>query len=422
MKTLYTISLYLLLAVYAYAHDPHTPLFDATGWHTGGQSIVNPNLGSTTDIPVKTKARTPLTSFNACAKINPKDSLKDMFQHLNGTLFTMADIPSATLSSLPGYTICRAKPGLCQLAQEYTARLEQQLRTHTTSCRQSVQSVLEGNSPYADWVLATETELWVNAGHKGLPSLETYRNIAQSRDAGMLWIGGIRAGGKSQKQIQPLRQIAHAGWCIVQGKQPACEDGDVDSYYFKLWPTAPAFKAWIVSVLGDIGLWVYENAPPPESISGHGLDEVVRLQEERVATQLKAILAKDKEDISASDLSALSTRNIQMDIELLEAFEESSQRIKLAPSLINRIALGQTVDMAILAKKILHAANREYHVQTIGPARHTVASAIQRLQAEIDMLLHDSQVQNQLLQAHAQFIFLTKNSADLRNRQHTSGR
>lgn len=419
-KNLPVVFLCIALAGNAFAgSEERSDALEAYAWEVGGRIIINALLGLSTDTPVKTKAQTPVIGGNTCAKLNPKDSVGNMFLHINKNLLTLQDIPESVLLSLPGYTLCRAKPGLCQLAQDYTARLERQFRTHVTHCEKSVQGALKGHLPYADWMLASEAEMWSQAIKNQLPSLEAYLNIAHNRDQGIVWIGGIRAGGKNQKQIQPLRQIAHAGWCIAQGKKPTCEGGDRDSYYYKIWPTAPAFKAWLIAVLGDIGMWTYEGAPLAESISGHGLESVVRLQEERIAVKLKAILAKTKEQISAGDLLLLSARNMQMSVAILEALENNSQREWLEPNLVNRIAVGQTVDMALLAKKILYAGSRDYHVQKIYAARKTADWAIQRIEDEVSTLLYDNKVQNKLLQDYAQSILTVRKRIGSQYRQRT---
>ena len=227
----------------------------------------------------------------------------------------------------------------------------------------------------------------------------------------------LALGGKGQRQLQPLRHIARAGWCITQGKQPDCQRGDADSAYYKVWPTPTMFETWIAFVLGDIGIWVYEGAPAPESISGHGLEPVMQRQEEVIKKRLKTVLNKSKNEITENDLQALSTYDSRMTTKVLEALENASDRSWLEQNLSNRIALGQVVDRALMAKKILYAGGQDPHIQAITPARQSLDSAMARLKDEIDLLLYDSKVRNQLLGDYGSFILGRKQIADIRNEQ-----
>ena len=366
-------------------------------WELGGKTLYQSDNGIDTNIPLQLGVSGGITGFNACSKFSPKASVKLMFDELENALITLNNIPSAILSSLPGYIVCRAKPGLCQLLQDYTARLEAQYKLHIKSCEDVIKAATNRENPYSDWITVSQAQQWRDGDASKKSTLTMYKDIVAKRDNGVIWINGERAGGKNQKQIQPLRHTSAAGWCIVQGKSPACKEGDPRSIYTRSWQTPEAFKAWVASVLGDIGLWVYQGAPPPQSVSGYGLEPIVQQYETDIALKLKQVLGKSKSNVTQDDLDALSTRDSKMTIKLLEALENHNERLWLESNLVSRIALGKTIDKALLTMKVLYSGRQDPIVRDLSPARDFVDEALERLEKEIDLLLYDVKTRNQLL-------------------------
>lgn len=380
----------------ALTQQPFTQSGSAGGlyWELGGHSLI-PTEDLRLEKTFRFKGEAHASGLNICGKFAPKVSVQGMFQQLDDLLATLDEIPQTVLKSLPGYIFCRAKPGLCQLLQDYTARLEAQYMLHVRTCESAIKAAAEGNNPYFDWITVATAETWNEAANTRATTADAYKNAIEKRDAGIYWIGGQRAGGRGQKNIQPIRDIASAGWCLAQRKKPNCETGDADSIYSKYWKTPTEFRHWIATVLGDIGLWTYEGAPPPHSIPSFGLDPVLKEHEQAVRAKLDAVLTKNF--APDEDLEALSARSFGITREIIAATKFSKENNWLVANFANRIALAQVLERALLARKLLYAGRKEPNVQAVAAAHDWIELAMRHLEDEIDLILYDSKAKNELL-------------------------
>ena len=157
-------------------------------------------------------------------------------------------------------------------------------------------------------------------------------------------------------------------------------------------------KAWIATVTGDVGLWVYKGAPPPTSIAGTGLEPLIRERQEEIIIKLEEVLRAGKEEISNDDLEALSTRNTKMTPDLIKAVSNKQNTEGwIVANLANRIATGQIVDKALYALYALRAGRQEPNVQAIQPAQKAIDEAIERLKEDIDLTIYASKARNALV-------------------------
>ena len=369
-------------------------------WELGGRSLIDSEKTGER-IPLRLGAGGSITGLGLCGKFDPKASVNSMFDQIDQLLATLESIPGAILSSLPGYILCRAKPGLCQLLQDYTGRLELQYDLHMRTCEGAVKAATEGDNPYSDWIVIAERDEWKDKADAGKSTREAYEAAAKQRERGIIWVGGERVGGRGQKQLQPVRQVAHAGWCLSQGKRADCKLGDANSIYSHYWQTPVAFRAWLVGVVGDVGLWVYEGAPRADSVPGTGLEPLVTARKRKIAETLDRVLKQPTEAIDDEALEILSSRNLPMTRALLKQLQlqikKDPNRAWLKSNLTDRIAIAQVVDRAFAASKLLATGRQEPNVQAVAPAKEAVMTARERLKDEIELLLHEREAATRLL-------------------------
>ncbi len=395
-KSLFAIAA-MLISVIALAQTSTQGNIGPAQYKLGTHGLRNPS-NTHNQTPFRFSAGGDVTGLDACA-FDPKASISDMFSNIESQLATLKDLPATIAAALPGYIFCRAKPGLCQLLQDYIARLEAQYALHVKNCETAVQEAIAGNSSIHDWVVLAEVDAYKKASSTGQSSQVAYRNATKSRGTnGLPWIGGKNYGGRGQAQIQPVRHVAAAGWCASQNKDPNCQTGDPTSVYSEYWKDSVEMKAWIATVTGDIGLWVYKSAPPPTSIAGTGLEPLIRERQEEIIIKLEEVLQKDKEEISDDDLEALSTRNTKMTPDLIKAVSDKQDTEGwIVENLANRIATGQIVDKALYALYALRAGRQEPNVQAIEPAQKAIDEAIERLKEDIDLTIYASKARNALI-------------------------
>jgi len=338
----------------------------------------------------------------ACSKFDPKLSVDQAMTGLEETMSTVDSIPKTVISSLPGVVFCRALPGVCELAQEYIARFESRFNLAVKSCEKMIADATQGRNPYQDIINVTVENAWTQGQQANKTPEQVQAQMAEVRDQGIDWVGNNKHGGRGQRQIRPIRHTIAAGWCIANGeKRSDCEVSAADNEYTQTWPVATELKEWITDVVGDIGFWIYQGAPPPQSYAGLGLTTKVGVREPLIKAKLKQltqISADNIYDIADEDLEFLSSESQKMLPQILTALQIDPDRDWLIDRLANEISIAQTLDEALLARRLLLIGAREpnlyAHKQFVTAE---VDRALAHLQGEITQLLMEADARSKVV-------------------------
>ena len=338
----------------------------------------------------------------ACSKFDPKLSVDYALTELKETMSTIESIPKTVISSLPGVVFCRALPGVCELAQEYTARFENRFNLAVKSCEQMVADAIEGRNPYQDIIDVSIENAW-NQGLSGnkTPS-QVQKDMSDFKDKGITWVGNEKHGGRGQRQIRPVRHTIAAGWCMANGESRTdCETSTAQNEYTETWRTVAELKQWITDVAGDIGFWIYEGAPAPQSYPGLGLNAKVSEREPLIKAKLEQLMqtpANKIYDIDPKDLEFLSSSSQEMLPQIVAALQIDLDQQWLLERLANEIASAQVLDEALLARRLLLIGSKEpnlyMHKKFIS---EEVGQATERLEDEIDQLLMEAEARGKVV-------------------------
>ena len=321
---------------------------------------------------------------------------------LKETMSTIESIPKTVISSLPGVVFCRALPGVCELAQEYTARFENRFNLAVKSCEQMIADATQGRNPYQDIVDVTVENAWNQGQLANKTPNQVQKEMPAVKDQGITWLGGKKHGGRGQRQIRPVRHTIAAGWCIANGEtRTACETSTAVNEYTKTWPTAAELKEWITAVVGDIGFWIYQGAPTPQSYPGLGLTAKVSEREPLIKAKLEQLTqtpANKIYDIEADDLEFLSSGSQRMLPQILTALQVDLDKEWLLDRLANEISVAQTLDETLLARRLLLIGAKEpnlyAHKKFISGE---VDQALERLESEIEQLLMEAEARGKVV-------------------------
>ena len=355
-----------------------------------------------------------------CNKFDPKLSVDHAISGLKETMSTIESIPKTVISSLPGVVFCRALPGVCELAQEYTARFENRFNFAVKSCEQMIADATQGRNPYQDIIDVTVENAWTQGQQANKTPAQVQAEMSQVRDQGINWVGNKRHGGRGQRQIRPIRHTIAAGWCIANGEtQSDCEVSTALNEYTKTWAVASELKEWITDVVGDIGFWIYQGAPAPQSYPGLGLTAKVRIREILIKDklqQLTQISANSIYDITDENLEFLSSESQKMLPQILTILQTDPDKDWLLDRLANEISVAQILDEALLARRLLLIGSREpnlyAHKKFISAE---IDRALEHLEGEIKQLLMEAEARGKVV---SDFVIRILERAEQRQRAH----
>ena len=338
----------------------------------------------------------------ACSKFDPKLSVDYALEGLEETMSTIESIPKTVISSLPGVVFCRALPGVCELAQEYTARFENRFNFAVKSCEQMIAEATQGRNPYQDMVAVTVENAWTQGQQANKTPTQVQEEMSAAKDKGITWVGNKNHGGRGQRQIRPIRHTIAAGWCIANGESRTdCETSTAQNEYTETWSAVAELKEWITDVVGDIGFWIYQGAPAPQSYSGLGLTVKVGEREPLIKeklTQLTQTSANKIYDIEANDLEFLSSGSQKMLPQILTALRIDPDKPWLLDRLANEISVAQTLDEALLARRLLLIGAKEPNLYTHKRfVANEVEQALKRLEGEIEQLLMEAEARGKVV-------------------------
>ncbi len=337
-----------------------------------------------------------------CSKFDPKLSVDYALTGLKETMSTIESIPKTVISSLPGVVFCRALPGVCELAQEYTARYENRFNLAVKSCEQMIADATQGRNPYQDIIDVTVENAWTQGSSQNKTPSQVQKDMSDFKDKGVTWVGNEKHGGRGQRQIRPVRHTIAAGWCIANGESRTdCETSAAQNEYTETWRTVAELKQWITDVAGDIGFWIYEGAPAPQSYPGLGLNAKVSEREPLIKAKLEQLMQTPADqiyDIDPEDLEFLSSSSQQMLPRIIATLQVDPNKQWLLERLANEIASAQVLDQALLARRLFLIGSKEPNLYTHKKfIFNEVGQAIKRLNDEIDQLLMEAEARGKVV-------------------------
>ena len=377
----------------AESQDPITnfPLYYSLG---GPKATSSPaSIDSSLDW-LRTKSN--LTS-SVCGSFNPSFDIQDMLSNqLNDTLTSLAAFPQTVTSALPGYILCRAKPGMCQLLQHYVVRAEKKWDISVKSCEETMEALADGNDPFQDLMKISRVQAWQE--HATLGSSATVaKRRADNADGCIDWVEGKKSGCKGKNPIWLLTDTTKTGWCLLLKRNPGCKgissSSKSEPYLQKLWPTPESASDWVSDVLGDYRVQAGENS---STVSGTGLLPKVDLETDQVHARLTEIVYSGTSP-TESDMEQLRSNRIALSPSLIDALRDLPDRDFLIMRLASEIALARIIERAFLARRLLLSGLMEPNIQNSGTASETIHKQIEILEREIERVTFEMQISKRLV-------------------------
>ena len=302
---------------------------------------------------------------------NQLNGLTDGFRALMGDVMQGA---TGAVMSMPGMIIQRSNPGLYDMLTNGILQAGISFDKSKLSCENMSRKLADytmGDSAWTESAVGNEYRDAISRSGGDAIRAEQAKDNATGEE-GAIWIGGQKAGGKGQPAIQPVRDMAKAGYNMLNG-QPVTSNNTVpatacNGSVCRLYANAEEAATAIVQVLGDrsirtcrdksqCGSGGTDNAPGA-SVAGHGFGPML---DDATKVNLEALtrLVSSQGAPSAAELGKLKTGGLPVTRGVIEALRDDSDRGALVRRLAGELAMADTIETALAMRRILTTGESE---------------------------------------------------------------
>lgn len=366
----------------------------------GGRHISIPPSLTITTINLSASANWRL--FN-CGKFDPavsiKQSLNNLAAGVDNAINAMESAVTAAIVSLPGYLLQKANPGLYDLFQNGLLRANESFSLATKSCERMQFEISNNVNPYADWVTMSWGDSWRASLGAGERNIHRAADIAEdAHNNGIVWIGGIRRGGRNQQPIRVLSEIGGAGMNILSQRPPqTTTDLPVGT------PLREAFRGpvdlgkWIADVLGDVEISICDNCQSGER-PGRGLIPYIEMEAEQIAMLFEDVL-RGVVPPTRQNLDGLSAPGIAITVQVIDAVRQLDpvERGIVVDKIAQDVARARVIEEALLVRRFLLTGVKEGNVAGVEMAKEEVSKALAELDDEIRLLQFERNARKEMV-------------------------
>ncbi|EHD2208060.1 integrating conjugative element protein [Salmonella enterica] len=302
---------------------------------------------------------------------NQLNGLTSGFKDLMGEVMQGA---TGAVSSLPGMIIQRANPGLYDMITNGILQAGVSFDKSKLSCEAMSKKLADytmGDSAWTESAVGDEYRDAINRSGGDATRAEQAKDKATGEE-GATWIGGKKAGGKGQPAIQPVRDMAKAGYNMLNG-QPVTSNSSVASSACngsscQIFKNSDEAATAIVQVLGDRSIRTCKDKSqcesggtdnaPGASVAGTGfgplLDESTKVNLETLSK-----LVSSQGAPSAEELGKLKTGGLPVTRGVIEALRDDTDKNALVQRLAGELAMAHTIETALAMRRILTTGESE---------------------------------------------------------------
>ncbi len=302
---------------------------------------------------------------------NQLNGLTSGFKDLMGEVMQGA---TGAVSSLPGMIIQRANPGLYDMITNGILQAGVSFDKSKLSCEAMSKKLADytmGDSAWTESAVGDEYRDAINRSGGDATRAEQAKDKATGEE-GATWIGGKKAGGKGQPAIQPVRDMAKAGYNMLNG-QPVTSNSSVASSACngsscQIFKNSDVAATAIVQVLGDRSIRTCKDKSqcesggtdnaPGASVAGTGFGPLL---DESTKVNLEALskLVSSQGAPSAEELGKLKTGGLPVTRGVIEALRDDTDKNALVQRLAGELAMAHTIETALAMRRILTTGESE---------------------------------------------------------------
>ena len=347
----------------------------------------------------------------SCGKFDIGLSWSNIMNNLANLGQTITGAIQAGIAALPMYILQRAQPGLYQLFQNYSQKIDLLLAAGLKSCEEMEAMIKAGKDPYEDWIKMAKGDGWkIKASGSGdvyQAKIDINKN-EEANKAGIPWIFGQRAGGVNGKPIEPIRDLSVAGFNATINK-PITASASTDysasvaeknSRLVRAFKSPDTLAKWTTEVLGDQKVYTCSQSDCPQPttvVTASGLGPKFEAEVDVVLPKLQ-VLATPTNAAAYSDLAEISAPGFAVSPQLLDAVRRlpPETRAMAVNRLGQEMAMHRVIDKALVARGVLLTGLTLPEVTAAGDALQNTQDSIDRLTKYIDDLMYEAKVRKEL--------------------------
>ncbi|QIL83828.1 integrating conjugative element protein [Diaphorobacter sp. HDW4A] len=347
----------------------------------------------------------------SCGKFDIGLSWTNIMNNLSKLGQTVTNAIQSGIAALPMYILQRAQPGLYQLFQNYSQKVDLLTSAGLKSCEEMEAMIKAGKDPYEDWMKMAKGDAWkIKASGSGdvyQSKIDIEKNEAGNK-AGIPWVFGKRAGGVDSSPIEPIKDLSIAGYNATINKAVTASSvtdysastAEKNSRLVRAFSTPETLAKWATDVLGDQRVYTCseEDCPKPTTVTtASGLGPKYEAEVDTVMPKLQT-LATPSTTASYAELAEIAAPGFGVSPQLLDAVRRlpTETRNMAVNRLGQEMAMHRVIDKALVARAVLLTGLSLPEVMAAGDALRTTQDSIDRLTRYIDDLMYEAKIRKEL--------------------------
>lgn len=363
----------------------------------------------------------------SCGKFDIGLSWANIMNNLNNLGQTVTGAIQSGIAALPLYVLQRAQPGLYQIFQNYSQKVDLLLGASLKSCEEMEAMVKAGQNPYEDWIKMAKGEGWkIKASAQGdiyQAKIDIEKN-EEANKAGVPWVFGQNAGGVGGRPIEPVRDLSVAGYNATLNKPITASEttdysnspAEKNSRLVRAFKSPAELAQWTTEVLGDQKVYTcgQHHCPAPTTVvTSSGLGPKYEAEVDFVQPKLEA-MANPSNSATYADLAEISAPGFAVSPQLLGSLRAMPPDTRSIA--VNRIAqemaMHRVINKALVARSVLMTGLTLPEVTAAGDAIQNTQASVDRLSGYIDDLMYEARIRKDLTSQTALSIINTQSAID----------
>ncbi|MCW0322724.1 MULTISPECIES: integrating conjugative element protein [Enterobacterales] len=301
---------------------------------------------------------------------NQLNGITSGFKDLMGNVIQGA---TGAVMSMPAMAIQRANPGLYEMLTNGVLQAGLNFDKAQLNC-QNMSKKLADYTLGSKWQQAAVSEEYKDiVASSGGDAVSSDQQLQKATgEEGVTWVGGQKRGGKGQQAIQPTRDLAKAGYNMMNSL-PVTSNSSVGSAscngtVCQRWKTSDDAAAAVVKVLGDRSIRTCRETSectsggaenqPGSSVAGTGFSPVLEDATKANLEQLGKLVGGELQP-TADNLAALKTGSLVVTRGVIQSLRDDPDKVALVQRLAGELAMADTVETALTMRRMLTTGESE---------------------------------------------------------------
>ncbi|MBC8947053.1 membrane protein, Tfp pilus assembly, pilus retraction ATPase PilT [Xenorhabdus indica] len=338
---------------------------------------------------------------------NQLNGITNGFKNLMGEVIQGA---TGAVASLPGLIIQRANPGLYEMLTNGVLQANVAFDKAQFNCQNLSKRMMDfsDNSRWSQAAVMEESKTIVNQGSSDAVRTNNQLNSAKG-EAGIPWVGGQKRGGKGQKAIQPTRDLAKAGFNMMNhlpvNSNQTISTSQCTGGACQRFKNSEEAAQTVVKILGDQSIRTCTDTSqcadgtaenqPGSSVAGTGfapvIEKTAKDNQEQLVKLVNGNIAPTTEN-----LSKLKTGSLVVTRGVIQSLRRDPDNGALVQRLAGELAMADTIELALTMRRMLMTGQSEPNAANLSQAVKESDRRIDILDREINALKNEMELRREI--------------------------